>query len=276
MTAERRLHEGTRVRVEGAGDPVVLIHGVGLDLAMWDGVAAALSAHHRVIRYDMLGHGDSAKPAGPYRLADIVAQLAGIGDALGLAQFDLAGFSMGGLVAQGFAIKHPDRIRRMALLNTVYKRSAEERAAIAARVKDVGSGGFASSIDAAIERWFTPAFRATKPDVVESVRRHMFTNDLQAYANAYAVFATADAELEDVVAGIACPTLVMTGADDQRSTARMAEALAARIPRGTYEIIPGQRHLTPLEVPDRLAEACSAFFRAHRPESALAKTGALR
>ena len=270
---ERTLQDGTRVRIEGSSDPLVLIHGVGMDLGMWDAVAEVLVPRHRVIRFDMLGHGGSAKPAGPYSLADFVAQVERLADALGLAQFDLVGFSMGGLVAQGFAAQHADRVRRLVLLNTVYRRSPEERAAIAARVTDVRNGGFAPSVETAIERWFTPAFRATRPDVVESVRRHMFTNDLDAYAAAYAVFATADAELEDGVADIACPTLVMTGAEDQRSTATMAKALAARIPQGQCEIIAGQRHLTPLEIPEQLAETFSAFFRAYRSEPALAKTG---
>jgi len=270
---ERTLRDGTRVRIEGSGDPVALIHGVGMDLGMWDAVAAALAPQHRVISFDMLGHGGSAKPAGPYTLADFVAQVERVADALGLAQFDLVGFSMGGLVAQGFAARHPGRVRGLVLLNTVYRRSPDERAAIAARVADVRNGGFASSVETALERWFTPVFRAARPDVVESVRRHMFTNELEAYANAYAVFATADAELEDAVADIACPTLVMTGAEDQRSTAAMAEALAARIAQGRCEIIAGQRHLTPLEIPEQLAETFSAFFRAYRPEPALAKTG---
>jgi pimeloyl-ACP methyl ester carboxylesterase len=160
----------------------------------------------------------------------------------------------------------------MVLLNTVYRRNPDERAAIAARVKDVRSGGFAASVEAALDRWFTPAFRAARPDAVEGVRRHMFANDLDAYANAYAVFATGDAELEDTAGNIACPTLAITGADDQRSTAAMAKALAARIPQGRCEIIAGQRHLTPLEIPDQLAAAFSAFFR-EGAEPARAKAG---
>src|SRR5262249_23666593 len=157
-------------RGDSAGPALMLIHGVGMDLGMWDATAAALAPDHRVIRYDMLGHGGSAKPAGPYALADFVLQLERLADELGLSTFDLVGFSMGGLVAQGFALRHPDRVHRLVLLNTVYRRNAEERAQIAARVKDVRSGGFAASVDAAIERWFTPRFRAAQPETVEAVR----------------------------------------------------------------------------------------------------------
>jgi len=266
MTArEGKLQDGTRYRSQGDGQALVMIHGVGMELGMWDPMAAALARQHRVIRYDMLGHGGSAKPAGPYALSDFVDQLQRLADALDLESFDLVGFSMGGLVAQGFAVRHADRLHRLILLNTVFRRSAEERAAIAARVKEVKTGSFGPSVDAAIERWFTPAFRNAQPDAVTAVRRQMFANDLDAYAAAYAVFATGDAELEDTVAGIACPTLVITGAEDQRSTATMAKALAAQIPEGRAEIILGQRHMTPLEVPQPLAAAISHFCRDAHP-----------
>jgi pimeloyl-ACP methyl ester carboxylesterase len=82
----------------------------------------------------------------------------------------------------------------------------------------------------------------------------METNDLPAYAAAYGLFAGADRELARRIGGIAVPTTVVTGAEDQRSTAAMATAMAARLPHGRCHIIPGQRHMTPLEVPDLVAE----------------------
>lgn len=254
------LSQGTRFRAEGEGAPLVLIHGVGMDLGMWDAVTKRLARERRVIRYDMLGHGRSAKPRGPYRLPDFVAQLARLADELHLARFDLLGFSMGGLVAQGMALAHVERVDRLILLNTVYDRSPAERANIAARVREVEEGGYAASIEAALDRWFTPVFREARPEILEAVRRHMLANDLAAYAAAYAVFAAADEELAGQVHRIQNPTLVVTGAEDQRSTPAMARALAARLPQGRAEIIDGQRHMTPLEIPDRLAALVTAFL----------------
>ena len=245
--------DGTHYRESGHGLPIVLIHGVGACLEMWEPVAAQLDRSHRVLRYDMLGHGGSAKPPGPYRLTDFVDQLRRLVTHLELPPFVLAGFSMGGLVAQGFALAYPARLARLVLLNTVFERSAEERAAVAARVQEVLRGGFEASVEAAIERWFTPDFRAAQPDIVESVRRQMLANDLAAYAAAYQVFATADAELAPEVGRIPTPTLVVTGAEDRRSTAAMAEALVRRMPHARCRIVPGQRHMTPLEVPDLTA-----------------------
>src|ERR1700748_558900 len=111
-----QMLNGSRYLIEGQGLPVVLVHGVGMDLTMWDALAALLQKSSRVIRYDMLGHGHSRKPAGPYRLADFVAQLATLATDLELPAFDLVGFSMGGLVAQAAALHDPARIRRLVLV----------------------------------------------------------------------------------------------------------------------------------------------------------------
>jgi 3-oxoadipate enol-lactonase len=251
---------GTHYVAAGSGPVVILIHGVGMDLHMWDAVAGQLAKTRRVLRYDMLGHGDSDKPAGPYRLADFAHQLSDLADDMRIDRFDLVGFSMGGLVAQALALAAPDRLGRLILMSTVYDRSPAESAAIVARSKAVLEGGYPDSIAAAIDRWFTPAFRLRSPEIVEAVRRRMLANDLPAYAAAYSVFATGDQELRDKVGQIAAPTLVATGAEDQRSTAVMARALAARIPQASCHIIAGQRHLPPLEVPHEVAALIDGFL----------------
>ena len=116
--------EGTHVRATGAGAPLVLIHGVGLDLEIWEPLVPRLQPRRRLIRYDMRGHGLSAKPPGPYRLDDFVDQLDRLATALELEQFDLVGFSMGGMVAEAFAARFPARVRRLALLHTVHDRES--------------------------------------------------------------------------------------------------------------------------------------------------------
>ncbi|MDP9463959.1 MAG: alpha/beta fold hydrolase [Actinomycetota bacterium] len=240
--------------------PLVLIHGIGLDHTMWLPVMSALS-HRRTIAFDMIGHGSASKPDGPYSLDMFVDQLSGIVDVL-KCDVDLVGFSMGALVARGFALSPAGTwVRRMVLLNGVYDRTATEQKAIMDRLADVRAGGFAATVEPALQRWFTPAFVAAQPAIVESVRRRLLDNDIQAYANAYEVFATADAELAPRAADIAVPTLVATGGEDQRSTPTMATALAAAMPHGCPQVLPGLRHLTPVEAPDVVAEMIDEFTR---------------
>ena len=238
--------------------PLVFIHGVGLDHTMWVPVMSALP-DRRMIAYDMIGHGSAARPAGPYSLDTFVDQLTDIVEAVD-CELDLVGFSMGALVAQGFALSSGgSRIRKMVLLNGVHDRTVSERRAIVDRVADVRAGGLAATVESALQRWFTPAFIAAWPTVVDAVRRRLLDNDERTYADAYEVFATADADLARRVADIKAPTLVITGGDDQRSTPMMATTLAAALPDGRSSIVAGLRHLTPVEAPDLIAAMIDEF-----------------
>jgi (E)-2-((N-methylformamido)methylene)succinate hydrolase len=239
----------------------VFIHGVGLDQTMWDGVLEHLAADRELVTYNMIGHGDAPKAVGPYSLGLFVAQLAEVVDAVSPdAPVDVVGFSMGALVAQGFACTHSKRVRRLALLHSVFDRTPEERASIVARVAEVRAGGFPASIDAALERWFTPSFAGANPSVINDVRRILEANDVEAYANAYEVFATADARLVEPASGIVCDTLVLTGEGDQRSTPEMTRRLAAAMPRARAVVLPALRHLAAIEDPPVVAEHLQAFL----------------
>ncbi|MGZ4738848.1 MAG: alpha/beta fold hydrolase [Ilumatobacteraceae bacterium] len=245
---------------ERAAVPIVLIHGVGLDHTMWLPVMAALS-HRRTIAYDMVGHGHATKPEGPYTLATFVDQLSEIVGAL-RGDVELVGFSMGALVAEAFAASaQRSRVRRMVLLNAVHDRSPAEREAILDRVTEVRAGRFESTVEPALQRWFSPDFATAYPGTVADVRRRLLENDVRAYGDAYEVFATADAELARRVDAIDVPTLVVTGSDDQRSTPAMSTALAAALPNGRAMILPGLRHLTPVEAPITVANVIDEFTR---------------
>ncbi|MGH7124934.1 MAG: alpha/beta fold hydrolase, partial [Stellaceae bacterium] len=252
--------DGTHLRATGAGVPLVLIHGVGLDLEIWELLVPLLQRRRRLIRYDMQGHGASAKPTGPYRLDDFVEQLARLATALELDRFDLAGFSMGGMVAEAFTARFPERVRRLALLHTVHDRSATERAAVAARLAQVEADDLEGSIEAALARWLNATFRTSHPEAVAVIEQRMRGNDRAAYLASYGVFATADPDLLPLLGRIRCPTLVLTGEYDTGSTPAMAQALAARLADARCAILPGLRHLSLIEAPDVVAPVLDRFF----------------
>lgn len=252
--------DGTHLRANGAGAPLVLIHGVGLDLEIWEPLVPLLQNGRRLIRYDMRGHGLSAKPPGPYRLDDFVDQLEHLATALELDRFDLAGFSMGGMVAEAFAARLPERVRRLALLHTVHDRSAAERAAVAARLAQVEAGDLEGSIEAALDRWLNATFRKSHPEAVAAIERRMRSNDRAAFLASYRVFTTADAEVLPLLERIRCPTLVLTGEYDAGSTPAMSKALVACLPAATLAILPGLRHLALVEAPEQVAAPLDRFL----------------
>ena len=253
---------GTAYTLAGPIDApaLVLVHGVGLDQAIWSSQVNALSKELRVMTYDMLGHGKSVDPPGPRKLDDFVKQLLDLLDHLELDKVGLAGFSMGGLVAQAFSLAHPDRVKRLALLNTVFQRTPAERQAVRARVAQVEAHGSSAGLDAALERWLTPAFRVANPEVEAYIRQCFSDNSPSGYLKAYRVFAEGDAEIGPRLLEIKAPALVLTADADSGSTPAMSQAMAKMIPRSRVVILSGLRHLSLIEGADAVNQLLIDFF----------------
>ncbi len=251
--AEGRI-EGTAYEVagpeHGAGPPVVLVHGLGMTRAMWDWQWPALTARFRVLRYDLLGHGASAKPPGPYSLTRFADQIAGLMEQLRWERAALVGFSLGGMIVRAFALAHPARAAALAILNSAHARSEAERDAVRKRVAIAEAGGPAATVDEALARWFTAEYGARHPEVLERVRGWILANDPAVYPLSYRVLAEGDLELAEAASAIACPTLVMTGAEDRGNSPDMARRLAALIPGAELAILPGLRHMGLAEDPE--------------------------
>ena len=246
-----------RYRIEGEGAWIVFVHGVGGNLEQWDGVIAALGGRFRTLRYDQRGHGRSEKAAGPYAIGDFVDDLAALTDALGIESFNLVGQSLGGLVAQGFALAHPERLKRLMMFAAIAGRTEAERAAVLERLKIVEDGIPGRHFQNSVERWFTDAFRAANPALIEAYAARNQQNDPAAYAAAYRVLATTD--LADRLNEIRLPTLIVTGEEDRGSNPRMARLMHDRIAGSELVILPGLRHALPFEVPDKVASLIESF-----------------
>jgi (E)-2-((N-methylformamido)methylene)succinate hydrolase len=242
--------------IEGHGPPVALVHGVGADLGSWDRIAERLAVRLTVIRGDLRGHGRSSRIE-TCRMADFLSDLAAILDAFAIQSVDLVGFSLGGLIAQWFALEHPKRVRRLALVSTVAERTPAERARVLERADKVRDEGIASVVSAAADRWFTPAFKAANPEKVALRLRQLKANDHRSYAAAYRVFAEADEGVE--LSKIRAPTLVLTGENDVGSNPRMARRMREAIAGSRLVILPELRHSVLLEAPDIIADLLLDF-----------------
>ncbi|MCV2863367.1 alpha/beta fold hydrolase [Albidovulum sediminicola] len=238
-----RLSDGGTARVleAGAGEPLLLIHGVGLRAEAW-GPQMGLDAH--VIAVDMPGHGDSSPLAEGARLPDYVAWAARVIEALDLGPVSVAGHSMGSLIAAGLAVTRPDLVRRVALVNGVYRRTPEARAAVLARADDIAAGK--GSIEAPLARWFN----ADEEAVRDRVAGWLSCVKQDGYASAYRAFAEGDADYADRLGDIACPLLALTGDGDPNSTPEMSQAMAAMAAQGRAVVIPGHRHMVNLTAPE--------------------------
>lgn len=255
----------TFARVDGDGPPLVLIHGVGLDHAMWDPVVGVLAQKHRILRYDILGHGSSDDPPGPRKLDDFVDQLVEVLDFHDVETTDVVGLSLGGLIALMTAARHPNRVRSAVLVSTVFGRSGSQLAGVRQRLELAEKEGLGPVADLAIERWFTPQWRASHPAETDAVRQRLLTTDHAGYLKAYRQFLDADDLAAALAPDIEAPTLVLAGERDTGSTPEMAVALADAIPGGEARIMPGVHHLAPIEEPTQFVNILLEFLNQENP-----------
>lgn len=258
MPVTNALRPNIRFQVDGSGPPLTLVHGVGARLESWDEAVRRLAPHFRCIRLDLRGHGRSGRIEGPCTLEDLADDVRHVWDQLAIARSHLAGFSLGGLIAQSLALSDPERIDKLIILSAVAGRTDEERAKVVERLKLVQTEGIGSVLNMAEERWFTPEFRAAHPEKVAARLKELKENDPKSYAAAYTVFATGD--LGDRLHAIRNRTLIATGENDVGSNVRMARMMHDRIAGSTLRILPRLRHSVLVEAPDQIAELFLDFL----------------
>lgn len=230
------------LRSNGTGEPLVLIHGVGMQSAAWGPQIDSLSNTHRVLAVDMPGHGESEPLGSDAQLSDFVAWFRAALTALDLGPVNVAGHSMGALIALGIAATSPDMIRRVALLNSVYRRTDAARTAVEQRAQEIKQGHY--DLTAPLDRWFGDTLdeQARRADVAG----WLSAVDPRGYATAYAAFAKGDATYADDIAQLYMPLLALTGSQDPNSTPEMSRAMAQTARHARVIVLDGHRHMANL------------------------------
>ncbi|MFM9588330.1 alpha/beta fold hydrolase [Streptomyces scabiei] len=234
---------------------VVLLHGVGLDHTMWEPTAALLTDRFTVLAPDLPGHGGRPPVREGVTLADLAeGVLAGIP-----AGSHLVGFSLGALVAQHVALHRPELVATLTSVSSVCARTAEERESVLGRLRTAETD-FTASATASLARWYdgtdVPADRVARTGAT------LLANDVGSFLACYRVFATADAELAPDLPAIGVPALAVTGENDPGSTPAMTRRLAAALPDCRAAVVPGARHMLPVERPEAFADCLTTFIGA--------------
>jgi len=236
---------------------VVLSHALGCDLTMWDSLANELSADCRVIAYDHRGHGSSDAPDALYTMADLADDAARMLRELDTGPVVWVGLSMGGMVGQELALRHPSLVRALVLANTTSGYPEAAQAVWEQRIDTVRASGIESIADAVMGRYFHDAFRARKAGTVARYRRRLVTTDAVGYVGCCNAVGKVDTASR--LGQIAVPTLVIAGELDQGTPVAMAEALVAGIPEARLEVLQDASHLSAAEQPEAFAASVVGF-----------------
>lgn len=237
---------------------VVLSHALGCDQSMWDTLANTLAEDCRVIVYDHRGHGRSDCPEGPYTVAGLADDAAALISELGTGPVVFLGLSMGGMVAQELALRHPSLVRALVIANSCAGYDEAGRAAWVARVELVRSQGMGAVAEMAMPRWFGEDFRLSNTATVDRWRRRVASCHPGGYIGTCQALEQLDTLAR--LPNIAVPTLVIAGEIDPGTPVAMSETLVRGIPGAGLAVLAGASHLSVLERPAAFAARVLDFL----------------
>jgi 3-oxoadipate enol-lactonase len=246
---------------EGQGPTVVLSHGLGCTLHMWDEVVALLKSDYTLLRYDHRGHGQSEVPAGPTTMEMLADDAAGLISAQTSGAVHFVGLSMGGMTAQALAANHPQCVKSIVIANSANWYDDAAQALWQTRIATVRAKGVAAIADGALPRWFTAAFLADAAGTARIARTRADLEGTDSSAYIASCEAIAGMDLRASNARIACPTLVIAGAKDEATPPALSDTMIASIPGAHLRSIDAA-HLSAVEQPEAFASLVRDFLKA--------------
>ncbi len=243
-------------RVDGPADgaPVVFANSLGTDFRLWDPVLHYLPENLRIIRYDKRGHGLSDAPPAPYGMGTLVRDAEQLLDHLNVKDCVFVGLSIGGLIAQGLAVKRLDLMRAVVLSNTAAK--IGNRDMWDERIAAIETGGIKALAAPTMERWFSKTFRQTSDMLAW---QHMMERQSQeGYIGCCAAIAGTD--FITPTSGLRLPTMAIAGSEDGSTPPDLVRETADLIPGSRFELIRGAGHLPCVEQPEAYAKILTTFL----------------
>jgi 3-oxoadipate enol-lactonase len=241
------------------GPVLVLAHTLATSRAMWRRQVPQFARTYRVVSYDLRGHGESAAPDYPYSLEMLAEDVVGILGSLGVERpAAFLGISIGGMVGQALALRHPERLRALILANTVSRTPPEGQALWDQRIEAIRKDGVEGQVQPTLERWLSPAFRRRDPETTKWVADLIRATPATGFIGCARAIQKLD--YTDQLARITLPTLIIAGEKDAGSPVSAAQAIHDQIKGSQLAIIPDCQHQTPIEAPDAFNRIVDSFL----------------
>jgi 3-oxoadipate enol-lactonase len=241
----------------GQGPNVVLLHPVGLDLTFLAPVADILRREFTVLTVDQRGHGKSLAQTKAHSLVDYADDLHALLAKLAFTPAAAVGFSFGGMVAQELALKYPQDVSALVICASRASLPTAARDIARARGDDARQRGMRDVLEATLDRWFTPPFRASGKD--DAAKARLLSGHVEGWAQAWHAMAAVDTLPR--LSGVRAPTLCLAGELDKSSPPEVVKDMAAAIPGACYAELKGAPHMLFLEQPEATARVVGDFLR---------------
>lgn len=248
-------------RESGAGQPVLFIQGLGIDHRGWAAVVPPLAKQFRCVSFDNRDAGQSSLVEHDYTVIDMMDDALGLLDALGIGRADVVGVSMGGVIAQEMAIRHPERVRRLVLITTYT--SGDPRGAAIFEGQALLRRTLTRDEYCRATFWTVYSHQDYRREgFIDEMIRRTVANELWQPQEAYErhVRAVLNVNTEDRLRQIKAPALILTGAEDILTPGRFASLLADRIPDNRLIEVEGAGHGIIWSHPDTVAHHVRSFL----------------
>ena len=242
--------------IDSSGIPNIFIHGVGLDNTMWLPQKEYFK-NNKIVFYDLINHGKTIKGYKEVHFENFNKQLIQLLNYLKIRKCNLVGFSIGALIAQHFASKHYDKINKLIIIASVYKRSEEQISKVKSRYNLALEGK--SITNDSINRWFNTEYLKNNPDVYNYFLNILKSNKSDDFLPAYKLFVESDNYALDF-SNFNIPTLIMTGENEVGSTPDMSRMLQQEIKNSKLYIIPKAKHMAAFEKADLVNTEIAKFI----------------
>ena len=260
MTSFITTNDGCKIAYDYQHKPnkktIVLANSLGTTMQMWQPQLEALGEHYSVLCYDMRGHGESSVMPGAYSLDRLGCDLIALLDSLELSSVYFCGLSIGGMIAQWLAVRHPERVEALVLANTsAYAGPVKNWDD---RLKTIESDGLQSTWPMVRQRWVSDEFASLNPDIVNQLKGIFDTNNQQGYtATCQAV---RDMDMRNLAKLNQLPSLIIAGEFDIASPLESSEFLLRQLSNAQLEVLQAG-HLSNIEQPIRFNQAVLDFLR---------------
>jgi 3-oxoadipate enol-lactonase len=231
--------------IEGEGPWLTMSHSLACNLHMWDPQMPVLTKKFKVLRFDTRGHGQSSAPAGEYTLEQLADDLKGLLDALKIRQTHYVGLSMGGMIAQAFALKYPGVFQSMVLADTTSRRPPNAGQMWGERIQNAQTKGMGALVSGTLERWFTEPYRNSRKDVMEKIGNDIRNTPVNGFVGC--CHAISKVDYLDRLKEIKVPALIIVGEQDHGTPPEAARVIQQNLPGSELKIISSAAHISNVE-----------------------------